>query len=52
MLWVRVTCGEKTVSAEAFGVGNRRPRVTRITLARAAALSAAGIPCLIRQTAG
>ena len=52
VLWVRVTHRRSGAYAEAVGVSHRLPRTARISMARAAALSAAGVPVLVRAAAG
>ena len=52
VLWVRVTCGRDGAHAEAVGLGHRMPRVMPIGMDRAARLSAAGVPVVVRRMAG
>ena len=52
VLWVRVTCGRDGTYAEAVGLGHRTPRSTPIPMGRAARLSAAGVPVVIRRMVG
>lgn len=50
--WVRITMNEDGPACELVGVGHRLPVVRRVPLRTAAALTATGVPVVVRRAAG
>ena len=47
--WVRITVGDDGATCEVAGVGHRLPRMRRVSLEKALALAAEGVPTVIRS---
>ena len=50
--WVRIVVHDDGVHCELLGVGHRLPNVRRVSLDTALALSARGVPTVVRSAVG